>query len=104
MNRPPIGQQEATTTTKKGEGLARLAAIADVVSRQRTSVPVPGPDASENAAGPPTRKRSIDSEDDNLGPSKKRFREEEIETDGNGKVIQFRQVSSTKCPSLSSRH
>mmetsp|Transcript_18497 Transcript_18497/g.45825 ORF Transcript_18497/g.45825 Transcript_18497/m.45825 type:complete len:297 (-) Transcript_18497:126-1016(-) len=92
MNRPPIGQQEAST--KKGEGLARLAAIADVVSR--TSVVVPGSshDPSETAAAPPMRKRAIDSEDENSEPSKKRLRDEETDTDGNGKVIQFRQYQA----------
>ena len=93
MNRPPIGQQEGTT--KKGEGLAQLAAIADVVSRRSVNVPVPPPgsDRIENAADPPMRKRSIDSEEENSEPLKKRVREEETDTVANGKVIQFRQVS-----------
>ncbi|CAJ1949733.1 unnamed protein product [Cylindrotheca closterium] len=93
MNRPPIVQQEGTT--KKGEGLAQLAAIADVVSRRSTDVVVPaGSDrVVENPAAPPM-KRSIDSGDENSEPLKKRLREEEPDTDANGKVIQFRQYQA----------
>ena len=91
MNRAPIGPEEATK--KKGEGLARLAAIADVVARQRKTVAVPGPDRSETAAMS-MQKRSINTGDDDSAPLKKRARTEEKDgADGNEKVIQFRQVS-----------
>lgn len=94
MNRPPAAQQEETT--KKGEGLARLAAIADVVARRRTPAAVPGPHPS--ADNPSTRKRSHESQNEkskeNSEHLTKKIREEEQEgdADANGKVIQFRQV------------
>lgn len=92
MNRSPEQQEVAT---KKGEGLARLAAIADVVARQRSPVAVPGPDRSENAA-PSMQKRSLDREDhDSSAPLKKKMRAEENDDDeGSEKVIQFRQYQA----------
>jgi len=92
MNRSPIGEEEVTT--KKGEGLARLAAIADVVSRQSTSVAVPEPSRNEIAATS-MQKRSRNFEDDNTAPFKKRVRTEEKDGgEGNEKVIQFRQYQA----------
>jgi len=80
-------------TTKKGESLARLAEIADVVSRQRVCIHTV---LHQNPAFNSMRKRSSNSDEESSASMKKRkFRKNGDEDNGgNGKAIQFRQYQA----------
>jgi hypothetical protein len=75
MNRGPLGEEKSDT----GESLARLAELADVVSRQQQIVPSSGNPAANAGfgSGAPLRKRPVDIQDP-TSPSKKLKKEKLI--------------------------
>lgn len=91
MNRVPLEDESSET----GESLARLAELADAVSRHRKPVSSSrDPSAIDGfGSGPPLRKRPVDIQDMGPSPSSKKLKKGDVDSEANGDV-RFREYQA----------